>query len=250
MRLKFTFVDFLLIIAVASAFYFRNWQAIFFLVLVLACLVFRYYKQKTGGPPPDSDEFLIENKDETLFTAELDIGLDYRPRPNYFRTDYRFDTCQTKSLYEYRLEETDVLCRLIEDQYEDIGVPEQNDVRDGVVLESEIRKRDAEKRFDRTSVEDWIGNLKSDVQWHKMDSLSWHGLKYFILSKKLPQADARRYLRQELERFKIGEIGVFKEAEKYGLEPHDSSLDRFKLTEGKPEPSLQDWKKLFASAQS
>jgi hypothetical protein len=83
-----------------------------------------------------------------------------------------------------------------------------------------------------------------------MDSLSWHGLKYSILSKKLPQADARRYLREELERFKVGETGVFNEAEKYGLEPEESSLDRFKLTEGKPEPSSEHWKKLFASAQS
>jgi len=200
--------------------------------------------------PPDSNEFLIENKDETLFTAELDCALDYRPKPNHFRTDYRFDTYQTKSLYEYRLEGTDVLCRLIENQYEDIGVPKQNDVRDGVVLESEIRKRDAGKRFRLGSIDDKIGDLKTDVQWHKMASLSWHGLKYFILSKKLPQADARRYLREELERFKGGEIGVFNEAEKYGLEPDESSLDRFKLTEGKPEPSSEYWKKLFASAQS
>jgi len=217
---------------------------------VLAYVAFLYHKSKSRERPPDSNEFLIENKDETLFTAELDCALDYRPKPNHFRTDYRFDTYQTKSLYEYRLEGTDVLCRLIENQYEDIGVPKQNDVRDGVVLESEIRKRDAGKRFRLGSIDDKIGDLKTDVQWHKMASLSWHGLKYFILSKKLPQADARRYLREELERFKGGEIGVVNEAEKYGLEPDESSLDRFKLTEGKPEPSSEYWKKLFASAQS
>jgi hypothetical protein len=77
-----------------------------------------------------------------------------------------------------------------------------------------------------------------------------HGMKYFILRKKLPQAGARRYLRQELERLKLGEIGFFKEGEKYGLEPDESSLDGLKLMEGKSEPSTEDWKKLFASAQT
>jgi hypothetical protein len=140
MRLKFTFDDAALIVAGSAVLYFRNWQAIAFFVLVLAYVVFRYYKSKAGEPPADSNEFLIENKDETFFTAELDIGLDYRSMPNYFRTDYRFDTCRTKNLYEYRLEGTDVLCRLIEHQYEDIGVPEYHDVRDGVIMDLVVVK--------------------------------------------------------------------------------------------------------------
>ena len=83
-----------------------------------------------------------------------------------------------------------------------------------------------------------------------MEPLTFHGLKYFILGKKLPHADARRYLRQELERLKGGEAAFFKEAEKYGLEPDESSLDRLKVTAGKPEPSTEDWKNLSASAPS
>jgi hypothetical protein len=208
--------DVLLILAVATLFYLRNWQAAVFLLIVLAYAAYRYHKSKKGEPPADSNEFLIESKDEAFFMAELDIGLDYRPKPNYFRTDYRFDTCQTKCLYEYRLEGTDVLCRLIEHPYEDIGVPKHHDVRDGVVLESGIRKRDVESQFHITNVDDQIADLNTDVQWHKMDSISWHGLKYFILSKKLPQADARRYLRQELERLKAGETRFFEERRSTG----------------------------------
>jgi hypothetical protein len=196
MRLKFGFDDLLLFVAVFAIFYFRNLQAVAFLVVVVAYAAFRYYKAKKGEPPADSNEFLIENNDETFFTAELDIGLDYRSMPNYFRTDYRFDTCQAKCLYEYRPEGTDVLCRLIEDKHSDIGVPEYRDVRDGVVLESDIRKRDAESRFHFTNVEENIARLKTDAQWHEMNSISWHGLKYFILSKKLAYSGAMRYLRQ------------------------------------------------------
>jgi len=174
MRMKFARVDILLIAAVAAIFYFRNWQAILFFVVVFAYAALRYYKAKKGEPPADSNEFLIEKEDETFFTAELDIGLDYRSKPNYFRTDYRFDTCQRKCLYEYRLEQTDVLCRLIENQYEDIGVPKHNDVRDGVIMESEIRKRDSESSFHITRVEDNIANLKAEIECTK--SIRSHGM--------------------------------------------------------------------------
>ena len=225
----------------------------FFVLAVAAAIAyaaFRNHRSKTGGPSTASKEFLIENKDQEFFSAELDIGLDYRPKPSHFRSHYIFDTCRTDCIYEYRLDGTDVSSRLIDQQYEDIGVPRHNDIRDGVVLESDMRKRDAAQQFHIGSVEDKIGELKAEVQWQKMSSLSWHGLKYFILSKKLPQADARRYLRQELERFKTGDAAFYREASKYGLEPDDSSLDRFKLADGKQELSPENWQSLFASAES
>src|SRR5271157_993445 len=252
MRMRFNFDDVLLIVAVAALIYFRNWWAGIILVLVIAYLIFHYYKRKKSGPPADSNEFLIENEGETFSTAELDTGLDYRPLPNYFRTDYRFDTCQTKRLYEYQLEGTEVRYRLIEEQYEDIGVPRHHEVRDGVVLESGIRKRDTENRFHIFSVEDRITSLKTDVQWQKMDSILWHGLTYFVISKKLPQPDARRYLRQELERLIAGEAAIFKEAEKLGLERDDGStyVDRLKVADGKTKPSNEGIRKLLDSAES
>jgi len=253
--MRFALDDAAVLVAVIGLVYFRNWWAVGFLVLAIAYVVYRFYKAKKNEPPAivEDNEFIIEDKDETIYTAELDIGLDYRPMPNYFRTDYRHDTSQSKSLYEYRLEGTDVSCRLIYDEYEDMGVPEQRDVRDGVVMESEMRKRDESKSprlRSLSNVEDKITSLKKAVEWQKMEPLAFHGLKYFILAKKLPQADARRYLRQELERLKSGEIGFFKEAGKYGLEPDESSPDRLKLMEGKSEPSTEDWKKLFATSQT
>jgi len=142
--------------------------------------------------------------------------------------------------------------RLIEDEGEDIDVPKHQDVHDGVVMESELRKRDAESRFHITDVEEKIADLKKDVEWHKMEPLAFYGLKYFIISKKLPQADARRYLRQELERLKTGEELFFKAAEQLGLQRDEDSkyISRLKVADGKTAPSDEEIRKLFESAES
>jgi hypothetical protein len=238
-RIKFSFDDALLIAAIAALIYFRNWWASVFLLFVIASLVIRYYQQKKNAPSAEDNEFVIDKDNDSFSSAELDIGLDYRPRPSYFRLDSRFDTTRSERVYEYRLEDTTVLFRLIDHQYEDIGVPQYHDVRDGVVMESDIRKRDAESQFHFTKVEDRIRDLQEEVQWRKMESTWGSGLRYFIISKKLPTPDARRYLRQETERLKAGESAFFQEAEKLGLERCDDSksLDRLKFSEGKPRPS-------------
>jgi hypothetical protein len=52
--MSFGLVDVLLILAVVSLFYLRNWQAIVFFALVVACATVRYYKSKGGEPAADS----------------------------------------------------------------------------------------------------------------------------------------------------------------------------------------------------
>jgi hypothetical protein len=245
--MKFTLDAAVLVVAGAVLGFFRNWQAALFFVLALAYSLVRYYKAKK------SNEFLINDISGSLSTAELDAGLDYRPMPNHFRTYSLFDTSESKSLYEYRIEGTDVLCRLIKDWHRDIDVPEHQNVRDGVVLESELRKRDAERPNPYTDdVENRIADLKNGTQWHKMESSAFLGLKYFIIAKKLPKSDARRYLRQELERLKTGEARFFKEAEKLGLERDDDStfVARLKVADGKAKPPDEEIRKLFDSTES
>jgi hypothetical protein len=66
----------------------------------------------------------------------------------------------------------------------------------------------------------------------------------------LPKPDARRFLRQELERLKLGTARFYKEAEKYGLEPDDSSSDRFRVADGKPKPTAEQFKALHESAKN
>jgi hypothetical protein len=79
---------------------------------------------------------------------------------------------------------------------------------------------------------------------------SWHGLKYFIISKKLPQPDARRYLRQELERLKTGSDLFFEEAKKYGLERNEDALDRLKVSAGEDKRSDEEIRKLYNSTET
>jgi hypothetical protein len=114
---------------------------------------------------------------------------------------------------------------------------------------ADIRKRDAESRY-HIKVEERIQDRQKEVQWQKMESTWGPGLRYFIISKKLSPPDARRYFRQETERLKAGESAYFREAEKLGLErdDHSKSLDRLKVSEGKPRPSNEEIRKLNESA--
>jgi hypothetical protein len=250
-RIKFTFDDALLLAAIAAFIYFKNWWASAFLVLVIAYLVVHFYQQKKSQPKAEDNEFVIDRDNDSFSSVELDIGSNYRPRPNHFRLDSQFDTTRSKRLYEYKLEDTRVLFRLIDHQYEDIGVPKYHDVRDGVVLESDMRKRDAESQFHINNVEDKIRDLQKEVQWQKMESTWGLGLRYFIISRKLPPPDARRYLRQEMERLKAGEAVFFQEAKKLGLERDDESksLDRLKVSEGNSIPSNEELRNLNVSTE-
>lgn len=136
---------------------------------------------------------------------------------------------------------------------EDIGEPEHFEVRDGVVLETDMRTlAEGHSDFLKESTEEQIANLKKDVEWQKMKPISWHGLKYFIISKKLPQPEVRRYLRQELERLKSGCDAFFREAGKMGLERDDDwkFADRLKVADGKPTPSDGEIQKLFGSVET
>lgn len=92
-RIKFTFDDALLIAAIAALIYFKNWWATSFLVLVVGYLILHYYQQKKREPKPEDNEFVIDEDSESFSSVELDIGLDYRPKPNHFRiNEYRVDT--------------------------------------------------------------------------------------------------------------------------------------------------------------
>ena len=147
---------------------------------------------------------MIDDDEMSHASAELDVDLRYRHLANHFRIDENFNTRYTDRMYEYRVEGTEVSIRLIALKTEEIGEPEHFEVRDGVVLEMDIRTlAEGHSDFIRERAEEQIAYLKKEVEWQKMKPISWHGLKYFIISQKLPQPEVRRYLRQELERLEI-----------------------------------------------
>lgn len=211
----------------------------------------------------DSDEnvFIIHNDElrgggTTGAEIVLDVDVSHSPCKNHFRLRSHFDTDVGKSEYEYRIEGTDVFVRLLHDYSEDYtGGPEWKgwDVRDGVVLENDIRDR-YEKQNQHlpesvksiNDVSDKAADLKKATEWTQLVPVSFGGLKYFILSKYLPTAGARRYLRQELERLKLGVNSITKEAAKLGYEPDESR--GLRLIKGRQPPAEEDIVKIWEAA--
>jgi hypothetical protein len=256
-RAKAIFWDFLIAGILGASAFNRGVPAI--LVAVIAFILYLILRSSFRDSMPEvssaGNEFVVVGK-----PFELDVNFDRRPTVNHFRTtdgDYTAD-------YEYRIDGTSVFCRLIEDWHGGPGVSEYKDVRDGVVLESAIRARNSptpRDYFHGFNVGDEIDQVRREVEWHEMGPVFRErceylrlriGLKYLILAKKLPQPDARRYLRQELERLQTGAAAFFKEAEKYGLERDDNSrlIDRLRVAEGETHPPYTEIQGLFASIEN
>jgi hypothetical protein len=204
-----------------------------------------------------------DKKPENLFLIARDADT-YR----YVRLDdpclshfTYFNRCEIdfgESEFEYRVEGTRVFVRLLQDYFDEPGEGRRWSVRDGVVMESDIRSRG--DNFLPGSIDEEISDLKKRTDWcemllmgvsadlkHSDCSISSHlvGLKYYILSKHLPSAEARRLIRQELERLKLGIQEFTKKAAKLGLGPGG----RRGLTPlgGHSWPSSDDFKRLVAS---
>jgi hypothetical protein len=193
---------------------------------------------------PQNSVFVLYDDDQGDAHIELDVDMQRRPLLNPFLLDGRHETSFGKSVYEYRIEQTVAFYRLIEDEQEDMGGAYQ-DILDGVVQESAIRER-----YHWPDVDQKILGLKRQTEWQELVSWAFHSVKYFIFLKKLPEPSARRYLRQELERLKLGTSAFFKEAQKYGLEQDENWANRFRVKAGESKPSEQHLKALFESAHS
>lgn len=226
-------------------------------------------EKKFGGDDgvnETENRFVIESDNDFERHVDLDD-----PSLNHFTYYHRYDIYSGESEFEYRVDGTRVFVRLLQNYSQDPGEPKKWDVRDGVVMESDMRSRDEDEaanslplndalRALKGSVDEQVAKLKRQTEWCELlltgagvgveDSLGAPGshlvgLKYFILSKRVPPADARRLIRQEIERLKMG-TGVFtKEAAKLGLEPGGNY--GLKPMDGHPWPSDDAVKKLVAS---
>jgi len=182
-------------------------------VVILLYLIVRtlWPKQTNLNPKPATGEDntfqitystehdILENEE-----LELDVDLSYRPTPNHFRIHNPFDIQVSDWEYEYQVKPTGVSARLLQFRSEGAGEPEQWRVRDGVVQEAEMRAAWAKTKYKWDGVEEKIANLKLETEWCVIPPLYWNGASYFIMAKKLPQPDSRRYFRQELERLRRG----------------------------------------------
>lgn len=133
--------------------------------------------------------------------------------------DYDFES---NSTFEYKFEESQLLARLIEHtshHYTDI----ERHVKDGVVLESEIRKRAEGSSFRLTKVEDEIAKYTEQVQWQPFDR---YDVRFFVMAQHpdlFPHRELRRLARLELERIKLATENVNQLAKKLGVEIEETS---------------------------
>lgn len=174
---------------------------------------------------PEDNEFVVRDseKDGVVDRSIVEVDVDFRrrPAPGHFHVYSRFDLHSGNFEYEYKIEGTSVSIRLLNsrDDPSPDDLEEKWKVRDGVVLELDLRNRFEAKKFKWGSVEQDIADLKAQTEWQELKSWSFNGFKYFVLSRSLPVPDARRYLRQELERLKLGIARATQEYAAYGLEP-------------------------------
>jgi hypothetical protein len=231
---------------------------------LLYLIVRRYFSvSKTTGiaitpsalaeSPPEMIEFFVHDSDKhdvvDRDTIELDVDINRRPAPGHFLLVTRFDRYRGKYEYEYKIDGTSVSLRVL-NSYDDpspANLEEEWKVRDGVVLESELRARDEAMKFKLgsmkfklgssilKSIDEDIASLKSQTEWQELTSWAFNGFKYFLLNRSLPALDARRYLRGELERLKLGIARATQEFAAYGVEPdpNPESIDGWRWIEGK-----------------
>lgn len=107
------------------------------------------------------------------------------------------------SIYEYRFEGGKLIARLIEDSVEHYGKVEFK-IKDNVVLESEIRSRDAEKKFKFGNLDEELKNLKEAVEWSEFRR---YDVRFFVMSRHpetFPIIEFKKAVRQDLERVQSG----------------------------------------------
>lgn len=205
-------------------------------VIVLCIIAFFLWllvrPRKVAPPPPVQPAFHevetplkpdLSNKNEFLLPngeIALDVDIDYHESKNHFHVHGHSPdwSVSVSTEYEYRVEGTDVFVRILHTYSDQCGDMNAWKIRDGVVLETELRDRG----FD----DDDIAELKQDTEWKNLAATQWDGFKYFLLSKSLPIPDGRRYFRGEIERLKTG-IAAFK---KLGVEPDIEPLKKCGLS--------------------
>jgi hypothetical protein len=215
-------------------------------IAALLYLIVRFFASKTGplAIASQPSEFVVHDSDKhgvvDRTEVEVDVDINYLPAPGHFRMASRFDLGSSKSEYEYKIEGTSVYVRLLNDRNEgeSSNFKEEWDVRDGVVLESDLRARFEARQFKFRDIDEEIAALKKCTEWAELLSWTFNGLKYFLLKRCLPAPEARRYLRQEMERLKIGNDRAAQEYAVYGVEPdtNPESIDGWRWIGGtKPE---------------
>jgi hypothetical protein len=229
--MRFRFYD-AIVLAVLIGVAVSNGTMIALLAAIVGLLYFlvRAYITRSHAtptaPPAEEDEevFVVSDseKDGIVNNASIamDVDIKFRSAPGHFRFHSQFDLETSTAEYEYKIDGTSALIRLLNsyDEGESTRMRDEWEIRDGVVLESDIRARWEAQKFKIGSTDEKIADLKKQTEWKVLAPSAFNGFAYYLLNRVLPVADARRFLRQEIERLKLANARATQEAAKYGLE--------------------------------
>jgi hypothetical protein len=163
----------------------------------------------------DEENSIVINDEHTtdafeFFPSEKKIKIDVSINDDYHHN---------YSTIEYKISDDpiELKMRTIELYHDFVGGTDHS-IKDGVVLESEIKKKDF-------VTPDRIDSLKKEVAWSKVPIFGNYEVNLYILSKHpeiISKDDYRKFLRQSIERIKDGVAKVKEIVKKdsHGLEIH------------------------------
>lgn len=164
-------------------------------------------------------EIFDEENSIMIGSQFTDDTFDFFPEQKKFKvsSSIKDDVFYNNSTIEYKISANPVelQMRTVELSHEP---PKDWSIKDGVVLESELRKN-------KFNTQERIDELKKAVEWSKVSIFGNHEVNLYILSKHpeiISKEDYRKFLRQSLERLKLG-VSKVEEAVKndtHGLQFH------------------------------
>lgn len=152
---------------------------------------------------------IFDDENSIVVDDKYDVTTyDFFPESKRFTIDSSIkDDCFFNYLtYEYKISTIPIglQCRLLEKSYEP-PPPRQYEVKDGVVLESEMLK--GKEGYFLKSAKDQISDLKKQTEWSKAEILGNFEVNLYILSKHpeiISKEEYRKFLRQSVETIKAG----------------------------------------------
>ncbi len=170
-------------------------------------------------PMDDADgyynEFVFDPaKNEDDWYAEMRLEPSLKQYTIYSRTpDYHG---QYYTLYEYKIEDREIYIRVSESKT-DYLTEITYDIKDNVVLESEVRDRMSEQSFMSSDdeIDEKIKELNEEIEWQKILTR----FKYFIMLRHRDVFDSSflaKYYQSELERINNGFLSLEKNVENFG----------------------------------
>ena len=161
------------------------------------------------------EEYTLTIDENEYRTSEITLSgnkIYTNSHPNDYLSDFN-------RIYEYKIEWFKIYQRLLEDKIEHAGDKEYYDVKDWVILESDITERFKKSKLLGISMgeklDEKMEKLKKACEWNE---LTFYKTKYFILSKhSFPKQWLRNFFRSELERIKSSLTKVKEQCAKHNI---------------------------------